>query len=146
MRKAIWAAILASSVLTAPAAARDGAWYIELDGGLVFPDDLEGAVSGGPLAGATPSDAYVVSDTGYDFGGIVGRDFGAFRLEAEGSYRRASARNISVPDLGVSTFPIDGRASVLSGMANALLELSDESGHSIYAGGGGGYAKVKLDY
>ena len=85
MRKLVIGMALASTALASPALARDGQWYVELGGGPMLVEDIGLEVNESGSEDITlDTDKY-----GYDFGGIVGYDFGAFRLEAEAGYRAA---------------------------------------------------------
>ena len=97
MRKLFLGAVLASTALASPALARDDSWYVEVDGGVVFVDDMHFALDNASTAFRSAADtelAEVRTKTGYDIGTMVGYDFGSFRLEAEGSYRRAEVQQI----------------------------------------------------
>ncbi|MBN8502014.1 MAG: OmpA family protein, partial [Sphingomonadales bacterium] len=137
MRKIILGMALASSALATPALARDDSWYIEGDVGGVLIEDMENLVS--------PGFGLMNTAVGYDVGGIVGYDFGGFRLEAEASYRRAKADGFNVS--GAQTFSgsnLDGNASALSFMLNGLLDFGDDDGLQGYVGGGAGIGRVKI--
>ncbi|WP_338503720.1 outer membrane beta-barrel protein [Sphingomonas kaistensis] len=107
---------------------------------------------------------------GYDVDALLGYDFGPVRVEGEFGYKRAKLdgftidngfvtslntalnRPSAVPDPGApgvraltaSDFTLDGRASIYSGMVNALIDLGNEDGLSFYAGGGAGRARVRF--
>ena len=91
--------------------------------------------------------------TGYDVDIIGGYDFGIFRLEGELGYKHSKIKSINIDDPFVtaintgpgnafvdSDFNINSRATVLSGMINALLDLGGNGGVGGYVGGGIGYA------
>ena len=93
---------------------------------------------------------------GYDFGGVVGYDFGFVRLEAEGSYRSADIQNLQVGSAGVPiagtgpraanrTLAADGDSSVLSFMVNALADFGPDDGLQGFVGGGVGVARTKFN-
>ena len=89
MRKLVLGMAMASTALATPALARDDAWYVEVDGGVMIVEDTSYDVG-------TTADAVKVDHRyGYDFGGIVGYDFGGFRLEAEASFREADPDNLT---------------------------------------------------
>ena len=88
MRKLVIGMAMASTALTSPALAREGQWYIQGDGGVMIVEDQNLDVNG------VSANAVANYDTGYDFGGMVGYDFGAFRLEAEASYRAADLQDV----------------------------------------------------
>ncbi len=85
MRKLVIGMAMASTALASPALARDNAWYVGVEGGPMIVEDVEFDVDGG-----ADENGFELQ-TGYDFGGFVGYDFGAFRIEAEASYREADA-------------------------------------------------------
>src|SRR4030095_7056976 len=106
MRKYLLAAAAAVAIAT-PASARDGAGYIGIEGGVLFPKDTDadinatfiqgdqtpaagtpatlpgsGVVGAAPVVpGAVVGDVGVDTKTGYDIDAIAGYDFGMFRLE-----------------------------------------------------------------
>ena len=156
MRKLIIGMAMASSALATPAMARDGQWYIEGDGGVMLVEDQNIDV------GTFADNAKANYDTGYDFGGIVGHDFGAFRLEAEASYRAAKVDDISAGSQGLQIDPIGqpggrngrltsltapalGEANALSFMVNGLFDFGSDDGLQGFAGGGVGVARVDMD-
>jgi len=159
MRQYLLAAVAAAAIAT-PAVAADNAGYIGVEGGILFPKSqhIDGSVNfTNPLVvDIAPSDfARVKFKKGYDVDIIGGYDFGMFRLELEGGYKRAKAKSITVNptfltafNTGAGTaftsddFGISGHASVLSLMGNALLDFGD-TGFGAYVGGGFGRARVK---
>src|ERR1043166_7416462 len=102
MRKLLIGLAMSSTALASPALAREDAWYVELDGGLAIVNDMQydlddvGGTAGNPLGGRDNLDDIfqVDHDLGYDIGGIVGYDFGGFRVEGEVSYRQAGVDEI----------------------------------------------------
>ena len=155
MRKFVIGMAMASTALTAPAMAREGQWYIEGSGGAMLVEDITFDVNG------SPSDARAdFEDTGYDFGAAVGHDFGAFRLEAEASYRAASLEELQAGTVGLqagnpaggagtsffnSTLPASGEFNALSFMLNGLFDFGPDDGIQGFFGGGIGVARVDLD-
>ena len=147
MRKTAIAVALASSALASPALARDGAFYIGAEGGAMIVEDYD-------LGTVGPLDASVDSDYGYDFDGIVGYDFGVFRLEAEGGYREADIDSFNAPQgFAVnSAFRAPsgrydgaaGRTSNLSFMLNGLIDFGPDDGLQGFVGGGVGVARTKI--
>ena len=73
---------MASTAFASPALAKDDTWYVELNAGGMIVEDIDN-LSGSNEVGTLDT------KIGYDVGGIVGYDFGPFRLEAEASFRRA---------------------------------------------------------
>jgi OmpA-OmpF porin, OOP family len=149
MRKLVIGMALASTAIASPTLARDGAWYVELDGGPMIVEDIEFNVNG--------TDNAVTADThtGFDFGGIVGYDFGALRLEAEASYREAELQALSssggfLPSTATTFIPAgtlgaDGDVSALSFMLNGLFDFGPDDGLQGFVGGGVGVARTKID-
>lgn len=131
MRMMVLGLALASTALTTPAIARDGQWYIGVDAGAMIVADTE--VNGG--------DAILEHDTGHDFGGVIGHDFGAFRLESEVSYREAQLEKLSV---GADSFAANGKGNALSFMLNGVFDFGPEDGLQAFVGGGIGVARVDL--
>jgi len=149
MRKLVIGMAMASTAIASPALARDGAWYVELDGGPMIVEDIEFDLP------AAPNAVQIDHHKGYDFGGVVGYDFGFIRLEAEGSYRAADIRELQVGTAGVArlgaqtinstTLAADGDSSVLSFMVNALADFGPDDGLQGFVGGGVGVARTKFD-
>src|SRR5690606_41828084 len=73
----------ATAVIATPAAARDGAWYVGGDFGAMIVEDTDFDAAG--IDNVVTLD----HDYGYDGALFIGYDLGAFRLEAEASYREA---------------------------------------------------------
>jgi outer membrane protein OmpA-like peptidoglycan-associated protein len=138
--------------MASPALARDDAWYVELDGGVMLLEDIDFDVAG--LGNAVTLD----SDYGYDFGGIIGYDFGTFRLEVEASYREADPDELDVnagtipvvginPGLfgGAGTYDVAGDTNALSFMVNGLVDFGPDDGLQGFIGAGAGIARVDFD-
>jgi OOP family OmpA-OmpF porin len=149
MRKLAISLALASTALASPALARDNQWYVGVDGGAMIVEDL--ALDIGALNDA----ATVDTDKGYDVGGVVGYDFGGFRLESEVSYRQADVTgfNSQTPQItsgagtalaSGGTYAVAGDASALSFMVNGLLDFGDDDGVQGFVGGGVGVARIDV--
>ncbi|WP_164115691.1 OmpA family protein [Sphingorhabdus sp. Alg239-R122] len=149
MRKLVIGLALASTAFTAPANARDDAWYVGVDGGATIVEDMDLDIGG--ISDAASLDHKV----GYDFGGYVGYDFGGFRLETEVSWREAdpdsltSTVRIPTGNSGIGPtgiFPgVAGDSNVLSFMLNGMLDFGDDDGVQGFVGGGAGVARVNVD-
>jgi OOP family OmpA-OmpF porin len=147
MRNLAIAMALSSTLLATPAFARDGAMYIGGEFGVMRVDDIDIDI------GAVENAVTVNHDYGYDGGIFVGYDFGAFRLEAEGAYKRADldsyTTTIRLPLEG-TVFAAGrdaggGSSRALSFMLNGMLDIGDDDGISASIGGGVGMARVKAD-
>lgn len=149
MRKLAIGLALASTALATPSMARDGQWYVGVDGGAMVVEDMNADV------GPAPIEASLDTDTGYDFGAVVGYDFGGFRLEAETSYREADIAGTSssvglLPSgsgtalQGGGSYDTAGDANALSFMVNGVLDFGDDDGLQGFVGGGVGVARVDV--
>ncbi|MEP4785683.1 MAG: flagellar motor protein MotB, partial [Erythrobacter sp.] len=151
MRKLVIGLAMASTALTTPALARDNEWYVGLDAGPMIIEDVSLDVNG------TSNDGKIDHDKGYDFGGVVGHDFGAFRLEAETAYKSADVDQLTAGTQGLvassgtpgrvvnGSFPARGETSVLSFMVNGLFDFGPDDGLQGFFGGGLGVARVDLN-
>ena len=147
MRKLAIGLALASTALASPALARDGQWYVGVEGGAMLAEDFDLAVNG------VENSVKIENQTGYDFGGIVGYDFGGFRLETEVSYREADPSQVS----GIVPQPVNaavgafggtstaGDASALSFMLNGMVDFGSDDGIQGFVGGGVGVARASID-
>jgi opacity protein-like surface antigen len=149
MRKILLAAVAVAALAT-PALARDGSPYVGVEGGLLLVEDLDlDASSASPLVRA--NNGYTVDfKQGVDLDALAGYDFGMFRVEGELGYKRLRtdrlrfddglARDLSLP----GSFDLHDRGSVLSLMANGLVDFGNDDGLSAYVGAGIGRARVRL--
>jgi OmpA-OmpF porin, OOP family len=149
MRKMAIAAALASTAIATPALARNDAWYIGVEGGAMIVEDIALDI------GALPAAGQVDHKYGYDVDGIIGYDFGGFRVEAEVGYKQAqvdSYISTTSTSRGGGAFPAAtpgtfngaaGRTSALSFMLNGLLDFGDDDAINGFVGGGVGVARVK---
>jgi len=143
MRKILVLSAGALVLVASPAAARNGAWYVGGDfGGMIVEDT--------PITFSPGIDVKINHNFGFDGDLFVGYDLGAFRIEAEGSYKRANLDEfqnsflISVPGttIPIGQHKVDGNASALSFMVNGMLDFGDDDGISGFVGGGIGVARV----
>ena len=152
MRKFLLAAVAAAAIAS-PAMARDGSPYVGIEGGILLTEDLDQDVritEGGVTT--TIDDAYTVGfKTGFDGDLIAGYDFGLFRLEGELGYKRIRPNEITLSNalgdnLGVNSddFDVSDSGSIISLMANGLLDFGDDDGWSGFVGAGVGTARVKF--
>ncbi len=142
MRKLAISLALASTALASPALARDDQWYVGVDGGVMLVEDTDLNLADGGSTAITSG-----FDEGYDFGGVVGYDFGAFRLESEVSYRAANIDSHQVNVVAPGFYENGnafGKASALSFMVNGLLDFGADDGLQGFVGGGVGVARVAL--
>ena len=166
-------AVVGAVAVASPAIARDGAGYVGLEGGILFPRVMNYGVNavrvqsvptGNGLLGqtvTTTNNGYgsgFVADykKGVDVDAIAGYDFGMFRLEGELGYKRTRNKNftasptllaaINTPPfsgLTSSSFAFGDRTRVMSAMLNGLIDYDIAPGVRLYGGGGAGRARVK---
>lgn len=151
MRKLAIAMALASTALATPALARDNSWYVGVEGGAMIVEDIDYDI------GALKNAATVNHDYGYDVDGVIGYDFGAFRLETEVGYRKASvdayrsttttrAAGFAGGLAGPGNYDYaGGNTSALSFMLNGLLDFGADDGVQGFIGGGVGVARIKAN-
>lgn len=154
MRKLAVILALATTALSTPALARDDSWYVGVEGGAMLVEDIKFDIGTTTRAGKTDHRA------GWDVGGVVGYDFGGFRLEAEASYRQANvtgwSSTLNTPvwnvngttlgNLAPGTYDYaGGTSSALSFMVNAMLDFGDDDVLTGFVGGGAGIARVKSE-
>ena len=151
MRKLAVTLALATTALSTPALARDDAWYVGVEGGVMLVEDIKFDV------GAATDAATVHHKAGWDADATVGYDFGPFRAEAEVGYRSASVNRLTstvtqpirTSTGGAANAPAGdysyagGRSSALSFMVNGLLDFGEDTGVQGFVGGGVGVARVK---
>jgi opacity protein-like surface antigen len=166
-------ALATAAMVASPAAARDGAPYVGIEGGILFPQTTRYSVdslrvqsvpTGGGLLGQTVTTTNVnygsgfVSDykRGVDLDATVGYDLGFFRIEGEVGYKRTRVKNFTASSTllaAINTAPISGVTSsrfgfpdqtrVTSVMLNGLVDYDIAPGVRVYGGGGAGRARVK---
>jgi OmpA-OmpF porin, OOP family len=148
MRKLAILAVLTSTALATPALARDDSWYIGLEAGPSIVEDQ--SVNIGTINNA----GGVNLKKAFDTDGIIGYDFGGFRLEAEVGYKKAGISSVSSTTGGWPTYAnattqtglfnrAGGTATALSFMLNGMLDFGDNDGLNGFLGGGIGVARVK---
>src|SRR6185436_21129816 len=106
MRKLAIVVALSSTVLATPALERNSAWYVGGDFGGMIVEDIQFDFGLQPTVPSSSNSQIVLNhDYGFDGALFVGYDLGAFRLEAEVAYKRASVDDIEftnrLPGLGV---------------------------------------------
>ncbi len=143
----------AAIILVSPAQARERQFYIGVNGGVSFQDQVQLDLDNARPGGVQESAAFANTKTGIDADIVVGYDFGAFRLEAEGGYKRNAydsltvvSRNL-VPGAGIRPGTVvanERDLAIWSGMINGLVEYGKDDGVQLFAGGGIGFANLSL--
>jgi opacity protein-like surface antigen len=127
------------AAMASPAVARDRSAYVGLEAGALFVKDTDVGISFDDDDDDFVGDFEIEHKMGIDGDLIAGYDFGMFRAEAELGYKRSEHDEYADDDGG---FDADGRTSVYSLMANAMIDVGQDEGVSFYAGGGVGYAQI----
>ena len=159
MRKLAVSLALASTALATPALARDNSWYVGVDAGAMIVEDMKYDVRTSATT-VVPNAVSVDHKYGADFDGLVGYDFGGFRLEAEVGYKRARVDGVTTAGVPTRVFSAagapgtvgsgiydyaGGSSTALSFMVNGLLDFGDDDGLQGFVGGGAGVARIKAD-
>ena len=141
----------------ASAEAQDGDWYMGLTMPLMFIDDTDststGSFSQGPRMVEYEATVTTEHDTGFKFGGMIGRHLGSgLRIEGEIFMARADVsrlthRSITVPELSFSLpgelpTPVSGSAEQLGAMVNLWYDFDAGDTWTPYIGGGLGFVRV----
>jgi outer membrane protein OmpA-like peptidoglycan-associated protein/opacity protein-like surface antigen len=166
MRTTAVALVLATTVLSSPAFAKDQAWYIGLELGPNLVQNQLFDIRNAAQTAVSQDGIRARHDIGYDVGGNIGYDFGKFRAEFEVAYMANSIDSMfveqavpaipfgvptlpattvtaSVPPLGTYD-PAGGNARVLSFMGNGYYDIGGQGTDlGAYIGAGLGIARVQ---
>jgi outer membrane protein OmpA-like peptidoglycan-associated protein/opacity protein-like surface antigen len=166
MRTTAVALVLATTVLSSPALAKDQAWYIGLELGPNLVQNQLFDIRNAAQTAVSQDGIRARHDIGYDVGGNIGYDFGKFRAEFEVAYKANSIDSMfveqavpaipfgvatlpattvtaSVPPLGTYD-PAGGNARVLSFMGNGYYDIGGQGTDlGAYIGAGLGIARVQ---
>ena len=144
----------AAMIIAVPAHAREGQPYLGINGGVSFEDQVTVDIDNNRADGLLDNAAFANTKMGIDADVVVGYDFGPFRLEAEGGYKRNGYENLTVLNSGILpaglTVPSgtvvqnERDLEIWSGMVNGLVEFGKDDGLQIFAGGGVGLANLNL--
>lgn len=144
----------AAMIVAVPAHAGEGQAYIGIEGGVSLKDQVQVDIDNRRADGLLDNAAIANTKLGIDADVVLGYDFGAFRLEAEGGYKRASYENLQVVSSTIlpggltvpgGTFVQNDRdLEIYSGMVNALIEFGSDDGFQVFGGGGVGGANLRL--
>lgn len=158
MRKLAVALALTSTALAGPVLAKDGSFYVGIEGGGIISQSstFDLRQTNGVAFKAPLRDNFKV---GYDVDGILGYDFGMFRTEFEVGYK---SNKIDYFQVNGGTSPLTlangtagvpgtgnfntatGRQNILSFMVNGLIDFGGKDrDFGGYLGGGVGVARVK---
>jgi opacity protein-like surface antigen len=138
----------AAAIIAVPAQAREGQPYIGINGGIVFQDQVD--VEAEPYSGSR-NEARINTGEGWEGDVVIGYDFGAFRLEAEGAYKNQDHDTLFIDGPNTAGLPVglrtgpDSTQKTYSAMVNALIDIGNDDGLQLYAGGGAGLARVDME-
>jgi opacity protein-like surface antigen len=128
------------------AAARDGRGYIGVNAGIIKPDNLDLDYQ---LRSVRTEDGITLEHrSGLDADFVLGYDFGLVRVEGELGHKRAVLEDVQVRPAVFATTgrpAVEGRTTVLSAMANLLLDFGSDDGLQVFAGGGVGGASLDVN-
>ncbi|MBU5637037.1 outer membrane beta-barrel protein [Geomonas sp. Red69] len=138
-------AILVLTLLALPAAAmatppRPGP-YVAGFVGVTVPETVDATSFGG----GTVFNDRIKFDPGLNVGGALGFDFGMMRLEGEISYKDLQLNAVTDRDTGERFRVADGSVDTTAFMANAFIDLHNDSPITPYLGGGIGFAALHLN-
>jgi outer membrane protein OmpA-like peptidoglycan-associated protein len=144
----------AAVIVAVPAQAREGQPYIGINGGVSLEDQVDVDIDNNRGDGLLDNAAFADTKLGIDADVVVGYDFGAFRLEAEGGYKRAGYDGLTVVSStilpggitvpGGTVVQNDEDLEIWSGMVNGLIEFGSDDGFQVFGGGGVGVANLNL--
>lgn len=97
MKKTAFLLAGAAAIVAAPAHARDGQFYVGIDGGVTLEDQVDVDSQTDPVQNL----AFADTKMGLDADVVIGYDFGMFRLEAEGGYKNAGYDSLTVLNPGI---------------------------------------------
>lgn len=154
MKNSVFLLASAAMFVAVPAQAREGQVYVGVNGGISLEDQVTVDVDNGRDDGLLENAAFADTNTGIDADAVIGYDFGPFRLEAEGGYKRNGYDGLTVINSGILpgelTVPVgtvvqnERDLKIWSGMLNGLFEFGKDDGLQIFAGGGVGFANLSL--
>lgn len=154
MKKLAFFLASAAAIAAAPAQAREGQPYFGIEGGVSFDDQVTVNIDTNREDGLLTNAAFADTNLGIDADVILGYDFGAFRLEAEGGYKRAGYESLTVLNSAILPGTLQVPAGTVvqnerdleiwSGMINGLVEFGKDDGLQVYGGGGVGFANLSL--
>ena len=141
------------------AQAQDDGWYIGGNMPLMFIDDSDSTATTTFGQGAVEIRSTVRSehDTGFKFGGVLGRHFGSgLRVEGEIYMARADVSKLTHTSIALSglppgvplpipervPIPVSGSADQLGAMANLWYDLDIGDSWTPYIGGGIGFVRI----
>jgi opacity protein-like surface antigen len=152
MRRIKIVAVLLSAIVATPALARDGSPYVGIDAGVTKAQSLDLTFTNAAVT--VPNGERLKHKSGYDLDGVVGYDFGMFRLEGELAYKHSKTKRASLDSAALaavllppagSDLNASGHGNVLTGMLNALVDFGPGEGLNGSIGAGIGAARARYN-
>lgn len=108
--------------------------YVSIQAGAVFVEDTEIEANG--------LDPFSIADhdTGFAVGGMLGYDFGRFRLEGEVTHRESDTPMVTILVPSPTEITTGGQIDITSFMANGLFDLGADGGLQGALGAGIGFS------
>lgn len=141
--KAVLLGAAAALALGANANAAQNGWYVGLEGGASFAEDLSGTETCPGCFSAFQLSA--PTETGWAVLATVGFEWDRWRFEGEAGYRRNDIEQISFAGFPTISTNIDD-LSQLTLMANVLYDISLGKRFSLSIGAGAGADRISLDW
>jgi opacity protein-like surface antigen len=158
MKRIGLAAIAVSTVLAAaPASAKENTWYIGADIGVLLPRDTEIDIGDVNTGNSFNNAIDLQHKTGYDIDGVVGYDFGGFRVEGELGFKHSTFDAIDpstewitflqgrIPGtiIDPSDIDLDDGIDIVTTMVNGMVDIGPDTGFNGYVGAGAGMGWAK---
>ena len=148
---------IAAVLVSAPAAADDNQWYASADVGVLLPRDTEIDIMDTTSSAEFDNAVDLQYNTGFEIGGALGYDFGAFKVEGELGYKHAGfdavdpstnwitflQNNLPGTIVNPADIDLDGDVDIISTMVNGLVDIGPDDGFGGYIGGGAGIGWAK---
>lgn len=123
---------VASLVFVSAASASPNGWYLGLEGGGNWIDEVDVVVDGAPTGQSS-------FETGWAALGTVGYGWNSWRLELEGGYRDNELDNFRV---GASNNTLGGEFNEISAMLNVLYDWDFSERFGLFVGAGAGADRI----
>jgi OmpA-OmpF porin, OOP family len=131
-RSLLLGAVASLVFVSAASAAGPNGWYLGLEGGGNWIDDVDVVEDGTPNAQSS-------FETGWAALGTVGYGWNSWRLELEGGYRD---NELDVFRVGAANFTGGGEFNEISAMLNVLYDWDFSERFGLFVGGGAGADRI----
>ncbi len=142
IRRALLSSSLAISAIASPVLAEEKGFYLSIGGGL----DSIGEIEGDETVDAVNYNGKIAIDAGFGYGGAIGYDFGAARIEGEIRNSTGDVDSANATGDGVAvTANATGEAEVQSYFFNAYYDFETDTKFTPYVGAGIGKSNVDIE-